>query len=1248
MPRRALVVVPYIVLHVAAAVLVAPSPSGAQPAAATLPPAATPRPVELLRGRVGGDSGRALPGAQVIVTRGPDRHVEQTVADAGGRWTLRFAPGTGDYLVYVSAVGRQPFRRRIMRGQPGLPALDGRDTVFTVDATLARVVVPTLATVEVRAARPRPERSFDHLMEGRAGSAERAVEEMIGLVSPEQAGDLAALAATTPQVLAAGGGVSAFGLPAGQSSVVLGGLQFTGGELPRDVRTLTRVVTSVYDPARGWFGGAQTAVELSPGTQYQWARGHLTLDAPALQATDAVGARLGQPLTGVQGSYGREGGLAHDRFTYSASVQGSRRAQEAATLLDAAPGALLAAGLSPDSVARLRALLAGAGVPLAAGRVGSSWGARTTDQLSFAGRLGTPLYDYRKLEMKRRVVGMNAYGAWRRSDALGLAPTALATRAGEASRGSLGVQGQYSSYLGPRDWLLELRSGLSGADDRTDPLLALPGGEVLVGSAPREAVTAAAGTVPGIVPVRFGGSGALATRRRSWLWETQGTLSLYPPGQSRHQVALTGDVRLDGLREDPAADRFGSYTYASLDDLAAGRPASFARALAAPPGSARVWNGFLALADDWSVRPGLRVLYGVRLEANRHATRPAPNPALAQALGVRTEVVPNTMGLSPRLGFTWRRSVRDNELANTRFGTLRVPGRSVLRGGVGEFRSLLGPEHVASASMATGLPDAARRLLCTGDAVPLPTWDGWEAGAPLPTACAGGAPGLLVDAAPSVLALAPGYTAPRSWRANLAWSTVRAGAWVQLEGTWSLNLNQPGTTDANFAGTPRFALADDARPVFVDPASIDGRTGAVSPVGARRADAFGRVLLRRSDLRSVSRQLVLTLAPTHANTRRWWATGSYVLGAVRQQAYGFDGGTAGDPRAREWARGDLDVRHQLLVQGGVGGGPVTATLSGRLASGMPFTPLVGGDINGDGLVNDRAGVPAGDASMRALFASAPGSTRDCLARAAGGIAGRNACTGPWTAALNARLTLDGRALRLGSRTKMGLNLANPLAGLDRLVNGQQLRGWGTPGAPDPVLLHVRGFDPAARRFAYAVNPRFGDASPRASAFRAPFRVTLDVSLDLARPMGVQQYEKWLGAGRGGRSGPRMTASDMLRRYVSGSPDPYRWILRQSDSLLLVRAQVESLQAHQARWRAIVDSAWAPLADSLAALGDSFDPPAASRRQDDVAHALWERARLDVQATLPGVLAPVQLRLLPGAVGELYRARETRRRSTFFF
>ena len=67
-----------------------------------------------MRGRVADDSGKALV-ATVVVTRGPDRLVQQTTSDSAGRWSLTFQPGTGDYLVYVSATGFRIARRRAQR-----------------------------------------------------------------------------------------------------------------------------------------------------------------------------------------------------------------------------------------------------------------------------------------------------------------------------------------------------------------------------------------------------------------------------------------------------------------------------------------------------------------------------------------------------------------------------------------------------------------------------------------------------------------------------------------------------------------------------------------------------------------------------------------------------------------------------------------------------------------------------------------------------------------------------------------------------------------------------------------------------------------------------------------------------------------------------------------------------------------------------------------------------------------------------
>ena len=67
---------------------------------------------EVVRGRVTDDSARAVV-ATVTVTRGPDRLVKTDTSDAAGEFSVRFEPGTGDYLVAVSIHGHRSARRRV-------------------------------------------------------------------------------------------------------------------------------------------------------------------------------------------------------------------------------------------------------------------------------------------------------------------------------------------------------------------------------------------------------------------------------------------------------------------------------------------------------------------------------------------------------------------------------------------------------------------------------------------------------------------------------------------------------------------------------------------------------------------------------------------------------------------------------------------------------------------------------------------------------------------------------------------------------------------------------------------------------------------------------------------------------------------------------------------------------------------------------------------------------------------------------
>jgi hypothetical protein len=107
-------------------------------------------------------------------------------------------------------------------------------------------------------------------------------------------------------------------------------------------------------------------------------------------------------------------------------------------------------------------------------------------------------------------------------------------------------------------------------------------------------------------------------------------------------------------------------------------------------------------------------------------------------------------------------------------------------------------------------------------------------------------------------------------------------------------------------------------------------------------------------------------------------------------------------------------------------------------------------------------------------------------------------------------------------------------------------------------------------------------------------------------------------------------------------------MREADSLLLTPPQIAALQVAQANYRTRTDSAWAGLAEYLANLGDEYSASALTERQAEVADVVWEIARADVQARIPDILTPIQIRLMPAIAADLYSAKSNRKRSYFFF
>src|SRR6266542_2402912 len=264
---------------------------------------------ETIRGRVTGDSSRAIAGATVILTRGPDRLVQQTTTDSTGAYRSRFEEGTGDYLVYVSATGFKSARRRVQR--------QGTEREVVADFVLAKEVA-TLEAIRVAASKPVRATNPVMPMQIDTGASERWTEGVTGQTSPTIAGDLNALAGNMPNVTQTGGGISILGASGESNLTTLNGMAMAAASIPRAAQTETRVTGATYDATRGGFTGANIDVRLAGGNRnYQRRNAFLTFSPGSFQNGNPTARALGAVNGGFRGSIGADGELIRKALTYN-------------------------------------------------------------------------------------------------------------------------------------------------------------------------------------------------------------------------------------------------------------------------------------------------------------------------------------------------------------------------------------------------------------------------------------------------------------------------------------------------------------------------------------------------------------------------------------------------------------------------------------------------------------------------------------------------------------------------------------------------------------------------------------------------------------------------------------------------------------------------------------------------------------------------------------------------------------------
>ncbi len=551
----------------------------------------------------------------------------------------------------------------------------------------------------------------------------------------------------------------------------------------------------------------------------------------------------------------------------------------------------------------------------------------------------------------------------------------------------------------------------------------------------------------------------------------------------------------------------GLFQFANLDALANRQATTYTRLSPTNPQSG--FASFLKMTSadvslygqaDFNLSPKFSIQAGVRWDATLFLTRPDRNPLLENTLGQSTNVIARDLNnIQPRLQLAY---------------DFKGDQTSVLKFGLGAFSANI--VHWAQLSNMQQTGTRLTDIVATGPNVPRPDFVRYRQD---PNSVPGA--DLAGQSVPYINIIGDNFEAPTTWKANLSFRQFFAKKlFVGVNAYLARTINNYVYIDRNLKTNPEFVLANEGnRPVYAPLARIaranPARPSAIAypianPRDVNQNPQLGRVL-ELNGLTSVWQRGIifeaglllpkggsLNVTYTHNRTED---NNSYNCCIARTSALTQ---IVGDPRNFAENRGNAgtDFRHKIVVFG-----TSPQILGFRMGfryvgiQGNPWTPLIFGDIVGDGVgllinTNKRAfvfdpaviranpsatpferGVADGmDAVLNNPDNLAAGLLQDNL----GTFAPRNAVFNPMNHNVDFRIsyTLDRNTFKwLGSQNLEViaecfnfLNFLNPDWGRNKVV----------PGG-NQVLLQALGIDPLAEaqgrtQYAYNVNRAFGQAT----------------------------------------------------------------------------------------------------------------------------------------------------------------------------
>lgn len=539
----------------------------------------------------------------------------------------------------------------------------------------------------------------------------------------------------------------------------------------------------------------------------------------------------------------------------------------------------------------------------------------------------------------------------------------------------------------------------------------------------------------------------------------------------------------------------GTYTFASLDDFAAGIPATFNRNVrqngTAPTATFAAQEYSAYAQDQWQMTSKLMTLLGVRYDVERYADRPGRVIDVERAFGVETGIAPvDNNNVSPRLSMVY---------------DLDGDGSSVVRGGAGLFYGRV--PYVMGGNVAITeqplLVIDCRGSFAEGEGTAPPdprqygTWS--TSGAENPSSCFGKS---SLTGVPEYSFWNSSFELPETWKFNAGYERrIGNGTRASLDVLYSTTRKLYTVRNLNLRETQFTLDSEDGRQVFVPAGSFNPSQGAGSdrlrntdfsnvymnyPDGVARAMSatfeVQQRLLSDIDLRGS-----YTFTRAYDNSSFYCCTSNEGYRTPRIGALGPNFiGEPGDERAA-WGPADF-VRNHTVVLSGSKTLPWGFQMSSiwRIQSGTPWGPEQGGDLNGDGeRFNDRPFIFRPE-NLPVSTGTATGSTADsivaanraryadflanneCIGNYVGQIIPRNTCRQPWFNRLDVSLRKRIETTR-GQSLQLYVDMFNVLNGLKST--------WGqyhAISAANRDLLLPQQYDPASGNILYTVPTNFGD------------------------------------------------------------------------------------------------------------------------------------------------------------------------------